>query len=372
MTPLPDGGLLLHIGPPKSGSTAIQRALAAVRDDLATYGVHYPGPHYRMSPRAGHAVLGMEPLGRSKAPMELWQQVVADVRATDLPKVCLSDEDFARADDAAVDRIADSLGAERIHLVWVARRIDKMLPSQWQERLKSTVERSYPDYLDHMLVHADRPDAVRSWHNHDVAGMVARWSRRVDPSRITVVVADEDDRSALPRAFEALLGLPEGLLVPPAERSNRSLTLEEAEAVRTVNRVAREEGWSAREYRRIVQTGVANRLKDVAPPAGTRPIPGIPSAFLALVHDRADAQASAVAGSGIQVIGDPDLLRTRDRVHADDAPATVDVVPLDLVANLVSGVRAGTDVLREADVRRASRAASKPGIRDVARRLRGR
>ncbi|MBB2893816.1 hypothetical protein [Flexivirga oryzae] len=38
---LPEGSLLLHIGPSKTGSTAIQIAFDQVRDQLGQYGVGY-------------------------------------------------------------------------------------------------------------------------------------------------------------------------------------------------------------------------------------------------------------------------------------------------------------------------------------------
>ena len=51
MTPvetLPEGAVLLHIGPYKTGSTAIQQALFDQRDVLAEHGVLYPGRWRRL------------------------------------------------------------------------------------------------------------------------------------------------------------------------------------------------------------------------------------------------------------------------------------------------------------------------------------
>ena len=44
MDALPDGTHLLHIGPQKTGSTAIQGALHEARDAIREHGVVYPGP----------------------------------------------------------------------------------------------------------------------------------------------------------------------------------------------------------------------------------------------------------------------------------------------------------------------------------------
>src|SRR5690625_4335566 len=40
---LPPGTRALYIGPPKSGTTALQAAASAARDELYTHGVVYPG-----------------------------------------------------------------------------------------------------------------------------------------------------------------------------------------------------------------------------------------------------------------------------------------------------------------------------------------
>ncbi len=42
---VPRGGLLLHIGPHKTGTTALQAAFAEARPRLETFGVSYPGQH---------------------------------------------------------------------------------------------------------------------------------------------------------------------------------------------------------------------------------------------------------------------------------------------------------------------------------------
>lgn len=127
--PIPPDGLLLHTGPPKTGSTAIQIALHTTRATLAEQGVHYAGRGYR-SRRAGWAVLGVNPpIGRPPTRIERWRALVDECSSHRDVRVCLSNEGFARADDDAAHRIVDDLGAERVHLVHVVRRLDRLLLS---------------------------------------------------------------------------------------------------------------------------------------------------------------------------------------------------------------------------------------------------
>jgi len=342
---LPEGSVLLHIGPAKTGSTAIQHTMFQARERLAAHGVHYVGsrPHEK---EAGAVALGVRgPIGRRPARPEAWQRLVDEIAGSTLSRLCLSNEDFGRADDDAVLRILDATGADRTHLVYVARRLDKVLPSSWQQQVKARVTASYPDFLREVL-----DPAATSWtarlvrDPQDVGLVLARWGKHLAPEQMTVVVADEDDRAALPRTFEALLGLPAGLLEAPGGPANRSMGYAETEAVRRLNRLALDEAWTPREYRQIVQRGVVRTLKE-RDTAGPR-VSGIPPEAFDRVADLADAQVEAIGSAGVHVVGDPEQLRVRGRVTSVPLPPDVDAVSLDLLADVVSGVRAGSAHLR--------------------------
>jgi hypothetical protein len=281
-------------------------------------------------------------VGRSEPRIELWDQLVSEVAETKLARICVSDEDFARADDAAIDRILTGLGGDRLHLVYVARRIDKLLPSHWQERIKAGMTWSYADFLEQML---REQGAGWEWHMmwdaQSVGAVVDRWAHHLDRDRITVIVADETDRATIPRAFEQLLGLDEGFLIPPDQRSNRSLGFAEAEAVRRVNRVFAEHEWGPEAYWRIVQNGIATRLKDAPCSDGVTPIPGLTASALRRVADLADQQADEIRVAGIRVIGDPETLRIRETVQPDRVADAVDVVSMELLASAVEGAVIG-------------------------------
>jgi hypothetical protein len=335
--PVPAGTLLLHIGPQKTGSTAIQAAMHAAREALAEHGVFYPGPGRRPI-EAGWAVLGAgAPLGRPTPRIERWTELVDATRATALARVCVSNEDLSRGDDRAVERILGDLGPDRVHLVYVARRYDRLLPSHWQERLKARMTWSYGDFLAHVLDDAQRAswEWRLMWESQSVAGVVERWSRWVPPERITVVVLEDGDRAFLPRVFEDLLDLPRGLLAPPTTRDNRSYTFPEAEALRRINELTTAEGWSGGRYLRLVRRGVAIRWTNSARHPDDPPIPGLPAWALARVADLADAQVDQIRGSGVRVVGDPDQLRVRDRVAPYDGPLQLDSVRADLLARAV-------------------------------------
>ncbi|MGH3444146.1 MAG: hypothetical protein ACRDPB_02110, partial [Nocardioidaceae bacterium] len=172
---LPEGARLVHIGPFKTGSTAIQQALSDARPRLVEHGVLYPGRGRRQM-RPGWAVLQRSPRARSTPPIREWQVLLEEIASFGPGRVCVSTEDFGSAGPEQARRIVADLGGERVHVVAVARRFDRLLPSYWQERVKSYDRRSYDEWL-HAVLEGDRDDnAYRSfWASHDLAAMLDRW-----------------------------------------------------------------------------------------------------------------------------------------------------------------------------------------------------
>ena len=342
--PVPPGSLLLHIGPQKTGSTAIQHSLHQARAALAEHGVRYVGER-PVEKEAGWVALGLDAaIGRRTPRPEAWQRLVDEIAGATEPRLCLSNEDFGRADAAAVQRILAATGAARTQLVYVARRLDKVLPSHWQQQVKARMTASYAGFLGEVLT-----PGAQTWATslvmapQDIGAVLARWGAELAPEQMTVVVADEDDHDALPRAFESLLGLPPGLLPPPGGPANRSMGLAETDAVRRVNRVAIDEAWTPREYRNLVQLGVVTALKQRST-AGS--VGGIPPEMFDRVAELADAQVDAIRSSGARVIGDPERLRVRAVAEPTPLPPETDRVSLDLLADVVSGLRDGSRRMR--------------------------
>jgi hypothetical protein len=329
-------------------------ALHTSRPRLAEHGVLYPGTHVRERP-ASWAVLGSRPaVGREEPRIERWHALVDEISMTDLPRVCLSHENFARADDAAVERILEGTGRERTHVVYVARRLDKLLPSHWQERVKAWETATYDAYLHRML--DDPSDKPAVWQPHDVASVIGRWADRVGHDRVTIVVSDEKDRALIPRTFESMLGLPPGLLVPPPHRTNASLSYTEAEALRRLNQMAREQGWTPREYWLIMQSGVLAALAQRHRDDDAR-ITGLPSWAFERVVERADRQIAAVLDADVHIVGDPAQLLVSEHSRPAELPPDVDSVPLDLLADLVHGAVDGARAMHQRDLRASERQA---------------
>src|SRR5437764_14432841 len=219
---LDPGTRLLHAGPHKTGTTAIQGALHLARERLAAEGVVYPSqgrqPLWPILAVTGQPAL----LGGPRPEISYWDSLVRDVRAAGDQPVVLSSEFFAEADDAAARRVIADLGGARVHVVVTLRSLTRILPSQWQQYLQNGFHFQYLKWLDGILSDPPRTPTPGFWRRHRHDELVKRWAAENGPDNLTVIVIDESDRLTLLRVFEAILGLAGGFL-PPADRaSNRS------------------------------------------------------------------------------------------------------------------------------------------------------
>ncbi|MDP3893997.1 hypothetical protein [Nocardioides sp.] len=331
---LPPSTHLLHIGPHKTGSTAIQVALHEARDELGAAGVHYAGSGVR--PRKAGWAIGVRgrPAGSQPPPLKHWTNLVEDVASAGDQRVCVSNEDFGRAEPEQIRRIVDDLGAGRPHVVAVARRLDKYLPSQWQERVKAGNRLTYDDWLRVVLARPEdgyswdreQPgynwDRVNVWYAHDTEALVRRWVDVVGPDRFTLIVSDERDRRMLPSTFEQLLGLPEETLRLYPDRSNRSLSWSEVEMVRRINVAVHQRGLPLAERTRFVARGLVRELTARPAPEGSGSgprVPPMPHWAAEQVRETSARRVAAVREMGVRVVGDADWLVMPDDAVIGDA-----------------------------------------------------
>ncbi|MEU5597538.1 hypothetical protein [Streptomyces sp. NPDC020298] len=305
--PLPNGTRLLHIGPHKTGTTAIQGALFAAKETLLRYGVEFPA-HSRHPMEAALAACARPAMMGDTAPTDRhWTRLLEQVRATGAHTSVVSSEFFADADGGAtVERIVGQLGGDRVHILVTVRPLAKIMPSQWQQYVQNGLRMGYEEWLEHMLRKApyEKPNPS-FWHRHRHDRLVERWSRVTGPERVTVVVVDDRDRGGLLRTFEALLSLPGGLLQPVPDTANRSLTLAETEMLRNLNVEFRGNGLPDELYSRLVRNGAVMHMKNACSPTARDVRIATPRWALEAAAAAGAEAAGRIAAMGVRVLGDP-------------------------------------------------------------------
>jgi len=347
---IPEGARLVHIGPHKTGSTAIQVALDSAVERLAAHGVAYVTiGGYR--PRKAGWALGVRgrPSGTARPPLKHWQKLVHAVEEAQAPRVCVSNEDFGRATRAQAATIVEGLGGERVHVISVVRRLDRYLPSQWQERVKAGDERTYDEWL-RVVLDTDDPepdwDRRNVWFSHDVRALVERWLGVVAPERYTVVISDEKDHSVLPRTFESMLALPEGFVVPDPSRSNRGLSWAETELLRRVNQLLDDRGVARPQRRRLLIVGVLREMQARPTPPGptSPPLPEWAEERLRDLSDRRVTDLKTLGERGVRLVGDPELMRLPAGVETAPFPAPDPEIALGAAAAALASALAAITV----------------------------
>ncbi|MGW7255571.1 hypothetical protein [Streptomyces sp. NPDC054834] len=310
VTPLSAGTRLLHIGPHKTGTTAIQGALFAAKEALPRYGVEFPA-HSRHPMEAALAACSRPAMMGDTAPTDRhWTRLLEQVRATGGHTSVVSSEFFADAHDGAtVERIVGQLGGDRVHILVTVRPLAKIMPSQWQQYVQNGLRMGYEEWLEHMLRKApyEKPNPS-FWHRHRHDRLVERWSRVTGPERVTVVVVDDRDRGGLLRTFEALLSLPDGLLRPVPDTANRSLTLAETEMLRNLNVEFRGNGLPDELYSRLVRNGAVMHMKNACSPTARDVRIATPRWALEAAAAIGAEMAEGIGMTGVRVLGDPALL----------------------------------------------------------------
>ena len=352
---LPEGTRLLHVGPHKTGTTALQAAFHLARDRVAAQGVHYAG-YGRQPVTAVHAAIGRggSRADGGKAPnIRHWRWLVREIERSNARRVFLSSEFFADADDDAVQRIVADLDPGRVHVAVTLRPLARIIPSQWQQYVQNRLTTPFHEWLDAILNQPRGAVTPTFWGRHRHDELVARWADVVGPANVTVIALDDADGEMVFRVFEELLGLTAGTLVPDANLANRSMSVAEIEVIRAFNVAYRAEGLPRGLYDRILHTGAAAlMLRRVPEPEEGRL--ELPSWAVERVAEIERAMVAALAGSGVRIVGDLGSLAWVPKGAA--GPPKMQVTP-DVAATAMLGVLVASGLARGA----GGSAAGQPG-----------
>ena len=300
---LAEGTRLVHIGPSKTGTSALQAALWGARESMREQGVHHAGP-YRNPVSAVRAVTGQATSYSDRPPpMRDWRALVREIRAAREPRLVVSSEYFGHADTAAIRQIAGDLDASRLHVVVTLRPLARIIPSMWQQNVQMGQRVSFERWLRGLFPEPPATSTTPFWKVHRHDELIARWAEVVGLDRVTVVVVDDRDHTLVLRAFERMLGVRDGTLELERDRTNRSLTLGEAEAVRAFNVQFREAGLSRALHARVMRFGAAQHVKQREPGPDDLGI-RLPAWSIDRVAATATGISERIGASGVRVVGD--------------------------------------------------------------------
>jgi hypothetical protein len=324
---LPDGTRLLHIGPPKTGTTSLQFAFHSTRPECLAQGVRYTGVTHQPV-KAARAAIGMkDPILGEPPPMRYWKFLMWEVRRASERCVIISSEFLAYARSPAIRRIVDDLDPGRVHVVVTLRPLVRILSSQWQQAVQNGLRQPFESWLVEIFDEPGSAHAKSFWLRHRHDELAARWADVVGADRVTVVALDGTDHAMVLRVFERLAGLRENTLPSIQEAANRSMTLPEAELIQAINDRFEAEHVGRAIHKQVVSNGAATYMKGLSPERAEERIL-LPQWAIERANEVATTMIDAIAASGVRIVGDPaglitPLSTTPDAHVPTDASATV-------------------------------------------------
>ena len=225
----------MHVGPVKTGSTFLQDLLWRHRDDLARQGYHHPGAHPNEMWLAANDVQdGAFVDYEMPQAAGVWAQVCQRVLAYDGPSV-ISHELLGLSTEQHVDRIVRSLTPARLQVIVMARSLAAMLPSLWQESVKSVGRDgavSWPAFLASQRgTRAPVTDALL---------IVQRWLAHIPAEQVHVITVPPAGTgpAVLLGRFSDALGIDTTSWPADAAARNVSIDMVQAELVRRLNQTS--------------------------------------------------------------------------------------------------------------------------------------
>ena len=370
---LPAGTRLVHIGPSKTGTTSLQGAMWAARTEMRGQGVHYAG-RSRHSGFAARAVAGRRSAysdDGAPPPIRHWEAIVREVALAGDARVVFSSEFLAPAEPPAIRRVVEDLGGDRVHIAVTLRPLPKMLASRWQQDVQAGGVKAFEPWLEeHLGREGEHPD-VAMWKAQRHDRLIATWAAIVGLERVTAVVVDEREHAFLLRAFEALVGLRPGTLELHEDFENRSLLLQEVEAIRALNIRTRELGLGHRANTILVRDGAARTMK-LRKPGPDEPKVAPPRWAVERAGEIAQEVVAGIRSSGVRVVGSLDSLDVLP--DAVEPPAYDEQLPVQAAVAMTLGTLRSAGALPRpekgadvpvADRRRLDQAKPLPMLSDV-------
>ncbi len=339
-----DGEVLVHIGLPKTGTTALQSCAAAAREELLRHGVLYPG-----TARA-HVLASFAPLEWFETPeieeraRRQWAAITRKI-ARHSGRAFVSAENLCVGDEAAVRRVVADLGADRVRAVLTVRALHHVLPSFWQHEVRAGMQTPFDEWSADVAQGPGSGGDIRGfWSIFEVGRVLERWSDVLGPDRVAVVVVDPQRPTGIFTDTAGLLGLPDDVLDPAiVGQSNRSLTAAESEIIRRVNvRMAGNPPVDEDVLNgRYVRSGAIRHLIESRQPDPTEPRLTLSGETRERLRQFAEATVADIERVAPRVVGDlhlllpPPLPPSTDVANGAALNAAIDSVPIESALLLI-------------------------------------
>lgn len=230
--------IVIHIGPPKTASTTVQRRLAQQRKELATAGTKIIIEHRD----AAIELIGHDYLQRQRrSSRRAWNALQGEVASASGNRVIVSNEMFSWLNQTDAQEMVNALNSNDTRVVIGIRLMEKLVTSFWYEVVIRGGTCTLSEWIQELrsadgnIGNLEDP-SFRFWHLENSALLAHRWSEVVGRDRVTCVVISEKHPGETLRRFDEALGLTTTGAPSVARVENRSAGYEHLVALVRFNR----------------------------------------------------------------------------------------------------------------------------------------
>jgi hypothetical protein len=250
---------VIHVGPPKTGTTYLQRMFWELRGQMRNEGIYYPHEFWPSGANFLHSELVRE---LRQGPSEKLANVFAALNASGSETVLISCEGFVALPVENLTYLRELLRDASVDIVFYARRWSDWYPSQWQQHIKQGSTEQFPIAYARLLGAKAPGESI----NHKIA--LDRFASVFGEKSIKVVSYSNlaDARVDIAEHFfSAILGWTPKAFPKFSSPVNSSLSVFETEIVRCLNHleVIHKGAADVRIYFRFEKMGGAPRFREL-------------------------------------------------------------------------------------------------------------
>ena len=294
----------VHIGPLKTGTTYLQSVLQGNVERLAANGVLFPRGSYGRQVKSVLDILDRKVNKDGRGNRGHWDKLVQEVHDWDGDRAVISQEFLCSANPKQVRRLVRTLAPADVHVIYTARDPSRVIPAAWQTHVRN---KRYPTWSEFVSSVRDPKDRSLSWgrqfwRQQDPAQVLPPWRSHLPKQQISIITVPPPgaDPQLLWRRFSGVCGLDADAYVTDVPRTNASLGVAEAEALRRVN-AGLDGRMGGKQQTRWVKFFLARDVLEKRPNAIKLQLPAEDYPW---VVERSQRIVDFIAAEGYPVVGD--------------------------------------------------------------------
>lgn len=327
--------IVFHIGPPKTGTTAVQASLDSSRRQLLEHGISYLPETTQASMAAMALTQRTDPSTGIRVPDEAWRSLAARISKSRSRTTIVSSEWLAAASEEHIERVRQTFNSQDVQIILTIRSLAAILPSRWRQNVLEGATYGYEEWLDMVFNDRSSSQSQRFWHQHRHDLLAQRWSQVFGAQNVHVVVVRGNQPSFVLEAVEEVLSVPRGTLNRDAAGANVSVSDVLVEGVRRFNQrrerfgISKALGYTAVSRGALMQIPQQQRDRSIGDPFPARHLEGVVREVERIV--------SGLRTLGLSVYGDLDDLMEIKTARTHPAEAMSEDSVAELIADVMTG-----------------------------------